>query len=192
MERYSCIVDFRCVFLVADVNNVSKLKEDYLKNRDTCFWVAEATSHRTRNREIVGTIAITHKRSQSSSTSSSVSSPRQREHNNSKKIAWLRRMVVKKRFRRMGIAKRLVTTAIQFCRQHRYDQIELITTDIHSAAKRLYEHVGFECASHRPHQYFHGYLKVWMYEYVYYCQPWEEEGLPTESPASSDGDSPWQ
>ena len=83
-----------------------------MKNRDTCFWVAEATSHRTRDREIVGTIAITHKRSLSSSTSSSVSSPGQHQHNNSKKIAWLRRMVVKKRFRRMGIAKRLVTTAI--------------------------------------------------------------------------------
>ena len=77
-------------------------------------------------------------------------------------------MVVKQKFRRMGIAKRLVITAVDFCKAHGYDQIELITTDIHSAAKCLYELVGFECASHRQHKYFRGYLKVWMYEYVYH------------------------
>ncbi len=142
----------------ADVVKASKLREAYLNDHDTCFWVAEALHHEVNAKEIVGTIAVTHKRDDLPELGSKA------------KVAWLRRMVVKKKFRRMGIAKRLVLVAIDFCTQHRYDRIELVTTDIHAAAKKLYELVGFECVSHKPHLYFRGYLKVWMYEYVYHCK----------------------
>ena len=144
----------------ADVCKASKLKETYLDKQDTCFWVAEAVHKGNQSREIVGTIAITQKRKEADLD----------DAGNDRKIAWLRRMVVKQRFRRMGIARRLVTTAIEFCTRHNYDRIELITTDIHAAAKKLYESVGFKCVSHKPHLYFRGYLKVWMYEYAFYCK----------------------
>ncbi|RXG59268.1 hypothetical protein Avbf_06621 [Armadillidium vulgare] len=57
--------------------------------------------------------------------------------------AWLRRMAVKKEYRRREIGSHLVREAIKFCQERKYAGIELITTEHHGAAKQLYWNEGF-------------------------------------------------
>ncbi len=155
---------------LSDVLDPSCLVEKYMNNPDTCFWVAELKDSEASSSEIIGTLAIGQK-----STETSILS-------DDNKIAWLRRMAVKQKYRRLGVGKILVRTAIEFCVTHNYDYIELITTDIHKAAKRLYEKVGFKCVSYKQHSYFKGYLKVWMYNYVFDCHSRNAQELTNDKP----------
>lgn len=45
--------------------------------------------------------------------------------------SWLRRMAVKKAYRRRGIAMRLLDEVIEFCTERCHEGIELITTECH-------------------------------------------------------------
>ena len=82
-------------------------------------------------------------------------------------VAYLRRMAVRRKFRQRGIARQLLETAVSFCREHCYKRIELITTDIHAAAMKLYKKYGFRCRSYQPRYYLGGLVTVWTYEYEY-------------------------
>jgi len=130
-----------------DLNDISG---NYQSSDNTNFWVAETLA--AHGKQIVGTIAI-------------VSSLRGMTHNTG--VAYLRRMSVLKSCRRRGVANRLLETAMQFCKEHNYVQIELITTKVHQAAMQLYLNSGFYCRSYKPHYYLHGLVAIWTYELVY-------------------------
>ncbi|KAI8483199.1 N-acetylaspartate synthetase-like [Branchiostoma floridae x Branchiostoma belcheri] len=111
--------------LFDDIENVQR---NYMKPRRN-FWVAEADG------QVVGTIAITLR---------SLNKP---ANECADDVAWLRRMAVSEKYRRQGIAKRLVETAIDFCKRNKYRRIELITTEVQLPAKALYEKMGFRCVN---------------------------------------------
>lgn len=127
------------------LSDVKHVKKTYLSQDDTCFWVASL------NDRIIGTIAII---------------KRPNKGINSKKIAWLRRMAVCQDYRRLGIGCQMVTKVIEFSGNHGYDQIELITTEVHEPARRLYEKMGFVCYAYKPYPYFGGLVNIWTYEFV--------------------------
>ena len=81
------------------------------------------------------------------------------------KTGKLRRMAVLKRYRGNGIAERLVKTLVEFCRERQYSKIELITTDIHRTAIKLYTRLGFQCVGYKPYKYLYGLIWVWTYEF---------------------------
>ncbi|XP_064117547.1 uncharacterized protein LOC135222980 isoform X4 [Macrobrachium nipponense] len=78
--------------------------------------------------------------------------------------AWLRRMAVKKAYRRRGIASRLVDEVVQFCTDKCYEGIELVTTECHYQARELYFRKGFEA----EHTYYKYYLNVRQPMYQFY------------------------
>jgi len=131
-----------------DLNDIVAI---YQKSSNSHFWIAEASweSDRKTITEVIGTIAIVQK------------------SDAEQKIAFLRRMSVRQSFRRMGIARRLLDTAVGFCRLHGYERIELITTDIHKAAMQLYVNSGFQCTKYEPRRYIHGIISVWTYQYEF-------------------------
>ena len=114
---------------------------------DNHFWVAECDG------EIAGTIAIVKKENSFCQKTG--------------KVAWLRRMAVRKKFRRLGIAQKLVQTTIAFCKDHSYEVIELITTEVHKPARNLYLNMGFVQVNYKPYQYLYGFIKIWTYEFEY-------------------------
>lgn len=123
---------------LADMQNVEDI---YLKNPKEHFWVAEIPSG-----QIVGTIAIVYK---------------------SQEVAWLRRMAVKPGYNGLGIGKSLVKTAVDFCQRHGYSHIELITTEIHHAARNLYTKFGFETFDYKPVPHLGGLIHIWTFWYRY-------------------------
>ncbi|KAK6179687.1 hypothetical protein SNE40_011992 [Patella caerulea] len=125
-----------------DMNNV---KEVYLNSEDTHFWVAEVNGH------VAGTIAIV--RSES-------------DDNETQKVAWLRRLVVHRNYRGMGIARKLVSTTQTFCKNCNYTHIKLLTTEVHEPARNLYESMGFKLRNYYC-KYLNGLVPVWSYDYIY-------------------------
>jgi len=130
-----------------DLNDISS---NYQLNDNTNFWVAETLP--AHGKQIIGTIAI-------------VSRLHGMEH--STDVAYLRRMSVLKNCRRRGVANGLLETAVQFCKERNYVQIELITTKAHQAAMQLYLKSGFYCRKYKPYYYLHGLVAIWTYELVY-------------------------
>ncbi|XP_023932654.1 uncharacterized protein LOC112042394 [Lingula anatina] len=59
-------------------------------------------------------------------------------------VAELKRMAVEPEYRRMGVAKALLDTAIEFAKQQGYDVIILDTSEIQQEAMRFYLKCGFE------------------------------------------------
>ncbi|XP_013414020.1 probable N-acetyltransferase CML2 [Lingula anatina] len=59
-------------------------------------------------------------------------------------VAELKRMAVDPEYRRMGVAKALLDTAIEFAKQQGYDVIILDTSEIQQEAMRFYLKCGFE------------------------------------------------
>ena len=115
----------------------------YISNPDCGFFVAVI------NGNIIGTIAVVKKDGC---------------HDNT---AWLRRMAVDRRYRKFGVAKKLCEVAIEFCRERNYSYIELITTDLHLAARRLYMKLGFKCVDYKPYTYLNELIHIWTYEFRY-------------------------
>lgn len=139
------------------LSDIKDIQKSYLECPDHHFWIAEYKG------QIAGTIAIVKK------TSHLIGSPdaqEGKEYIDSKnKVAWLRRMAVGKKFRRIGIAKMLVGESILFCKSRNYESIFLITTEVHHAARSLYSKIGFKLLGCKPYTYFKGLVTVLTYEY---------------------------
>jgi len=132
--------------------DMANIERSYMNSNKTCFLVAEAYVATDRNpsdirvpvfineaefqkypnieathsrREIIGTVGIC----------------RDREF---AVTAWIRRMAVKKEWRRLGVGSHIVDSVIKFCTQKGFVSIELVTTECHDSARRLYEKKGFE------------------------------------------------
>ena len=138
-----------------DLSDISGI---YQSSDKTNFWVAETLP--AQGKRIIGTIAV-------------VSRLKGMPH--SADVAYLRRMSVLKSCRRRGVANRLLDTAVQFCKECNYVQIELITTKAHQAAMQLYLKSGFYCRKYIPHYYLHGLVAIWTYELVYILQKYSRE-----------------
>ena len=65
-------------------------------------------------------------------------------------IAHLRWFIVDQTLRGSGLGRKLLTTAIQFCDNTGFSQIDLWTFKGLDAARKLYEQCGFELASEQP------------------------------------------
>uniref|UniRef100_A0A2C9M682 N-acetyltransferase domain-containing protein n=1 Tax=Biomphalaria glabrata TaxID=6526 RepID=A0A2C9M682_BIOGL len=137
--------------------DIEDISHTYFNNQNHHFWVAECQG------EIVGTIAIVRK---ISSLPGSPDNNSTEDIEQISKVAWLRRMAVKRSHRGKGIAKLLVLETIKFCQDKNYSSIFLITTEVHHAARELYNRMGFQLVACRPYKYFHGLVTVQTFEYV--------------------------
>ena len=71
-------------------------------------------------------------------------------------VAELRRMVVARDHRRRGIARELLATAEEFCREAGYASIVLNTSELQQPAMRLYESSGYRrTATEKPEETTH-------------------------------------
>ncbi|KAM4542725.1 putative N-acetyltransferase camello [Odontesthes bonariensis] len=99
-----------------DLNNIS---ETYLKQKDSCFWVAESDGR------VVGTVACV-------------------PTENAPECLELKRMSVRRSHRGMGIAKALCRTVADFTRDRGYSAVFLCTSMVATDAQKLYEHMGYK------------------------------------------------
>ncbi|XP_072314119.1 N-acetyltransferase 8 [Eucyclogobius newberryi] len=104
------------VSLKKDLHNIS---ETYLKQKDSCFWVAEMDGR------IVGTVACL-------------------PNENVPEALELKRMSVRRSHRGMGIAKALCRTVADFTRDRGFAAVVLYTSVVQKEAQHLYEHLGYE------------------------------------------------
>lgn len=93
-----------------------KFLEKYSPENDR-LWIAEYNS------KIIGCIAIVH---------------------NTEDQAQLRWFLSDPSFRGLGIGKKLLNTAIKFCREKKFKTVFLLTTNMQEQAVKMYKTVGFE------------------------------------------------
>lgn len=98
--------------------DLSNISETYLKQKDSCFWVAE------NDGRVVGTVACL-----------------PAEH--SPKCLELKRLSVRRSHRGMGIAKALCRTVAEYTRERGYMAVILYTSVVQTDAQKLYEHMGY-------------------------------------------------
>lgn len=139
------------------LSDIQDIKTSYFTNPDHHFWVAVCEG------EIAGTVAIIRKASQLNGAPCQTNSTC--DDSNRRKIAWLRRMAVRKKFRGLGIAKQLVKTSLEFCQSRNYESVFLITTEVHHAARSLYSNMGFQLITCKPYKYLKGLLKIETFEF---------------------------
>jgi DNA-binding MarR family transcriptional regulator/GNAT superfamily N-acetyltransferase len=69
-------------------------------------------------------------------------------------IARLRLLLVEPKARGLGIGARLVEEALRFAREARYHKVTLWTQSVLTAARRIYERMGFKLIQHEAHDTF--------------------------------------
>ncbi|XP_022072569.2 probable N-acetyltransferase camello [Acanthochromis polyacanthus] len=100
----------------SDLHNIS---ETYLKQKDSCFWVAESDGR------VVGTVCCV-------------------PNETAAGCLELKRMSVRRSYRGMGIAKALCRTVADFTRDRGYAAVILYTSVVQTDAQKLYEHMGYK------------------------------------------------
>lgn len=156
---YGCVYlahSFKALELTQDINNIPRV---YMSSDSTGFWVAEVyepyftkpwpggkmmivNEHGLKScgidsslckRSIVGTVAVA-------------------KSNDVENAGWLRRMAVRPKYQRRGIATALLNEAVSFCRTSGYSEVELVTSECHDAARELYLSHNFEVKQmyHKP------------------------------------------
>ncbi|XP_013390709.1 uncharacterized protein LOC106159075 [Lingula anatina] len=97
----------------------------YMKERRRC-WVAES------DKKIIAAVGIQEK-------SSTGNSPEAKQTS----VAVLQRLVVEPEYRRMGVADALIKTALEFCKEQKYEEVILDTSEVQHDAMRYYSKRGF-------------------------------------------------
>jgi GNAT superfamily N-acetyltransferase len=72
----------------------------------------------------------------------------------SEEVARLRLLLVEPKARGLGIGARLVEEALRFAREARYRKVTLWTQSVLTAARRIYERVGFKLVQQESHDTF--------------------------------------
>lgn len=98
--------------------DLSNIGETYLKQKDSCFWVAESDGR------LVGTVACL-------------------PNENAPECLELKRLSVSHSHRGMGIAKALCRTVAEFTQERGYLAVMLFTSVVQTDAQKLYERLGF-------------------------------------------------
>ncbi|XP_061599609.1 N-acetyltransferase 8-like [Cololabis saira] len=99
--------------------DLKDIGEAYLKQKDSCFWVAESDGR------VVGTVACL---------------PAEKAPG----CLELKRMSVRRSHRGLGIAKALCRTVAEFTRDRGYAAVILYTSMVATDGQRLYEHMGYQ------------------------------------------------
>ncbi|XP_068608459.1 probable N-acetyltransferase CML1 [Brachionichthys hirsutus] len=102
--------------LSGDLNDIS---EAYLKQKDSCFWVAESDSR------VVGCVACL-------------------PAENAPGCLQMKRLSVRRSHRATGIAKALCRTVADFSSERGHAGVILCTSMVQTSAQKLYEHMGYE------------------------------------------------
>jgi len=97
-------------------DELGRIDEYYLRREGQGFWVAEED-------QVIGMVGV-------------------EQHDEA--AAELRRMAVDAAHRRRGVARALLGTAEEFCRQARYRKLILSTSELQVAARRLYGSSGYQ------------------------------------------------
>jgi N-acetylglutamate synthase-like GNAT family acetyltransferase len=103
-------------FIGYDRPDIYNISGTYQKDADSNFWLA------LNNEELVGTVGLLNK---------------------TDKVAYLKRMVVKKEFRKQSLGQQLLQTAIMFAKKHGFKTIYAGTVSENPDAIKFYEHHGF-------------------------------------------------
>lgn len=176
---YICIWSghkIKALELTQDLSNIPRM---YMSTDATGFWVAEAyeplfmadepwnhqyeifkgneLKHRftdvsTHRRTLVGTVGIV-------------------KSINSLDCAWLRKLAVKPKYRKIGIAKALLNEAVQFCSERGYSGIELITTEWQDDARNLFMKKSFKLRQMYHKQLISNLVMLLIYQFHYKIQP---------------------
>lgn len=113
-------------------------QEHYHPDKD-CIWLA------TYNGQIIGSVAII---------------------GHSAKEAQLRWFLVHPVFRGAGIGRKLLDSALQYCRQKGYTRVYLLTTEVQQQAIAMYKKAGFRLVSSVPVKMWGSAFKEERYELV--------------------------
>ncbi|XP_034091101.1 probable N-acetyltransferase camello [Gymnodraco acuticeps] len=100
-------------------NDLKNISETYLKQKDSCFWVAEVDG------VVVGMVACL-------------------PAENAPACLEMKRMSVRRTHRRMGIAKALCRTVAEFTRERGFAAVLLVTSVVATDAQKLYEDMGYK------------------------------------------------
>jgi GNAT superfamily N-acetyltransferase len=103
--------------------DIFNIYDTYQKNKRNNFWLA------LNNEELVGTVGLLGK---------------------TKELAYLKRMVIKKEFRKQGLGKNLLQTALEFAKKNGYKTIYAGTVAENPNAIQFYEHHGFQKCNDVP------------------------------------------
>ena len=118
--------DFAAYVERAIADELGRIGDYYLADERQGFWVAD---------DVVGMVGV---------------------ERQSDTVAQVRRMVVQRDHRRRGIARALLATAEQFCREAGYASIVLNTSELQQPAMRLYESSGYQrTATAKPEETTH-------------------------------------
>ena len=142
--------------------DLEDMNKSYIEDPDNNFWVAVCDG------EIGGTIAVIKKDFPPRGSPQALIRNYQKLSKWDEKVAWLRRMAVSRKFRGYGLAKKLVSETISFCKKRGYKKIFLITTEVHDAARKLYSKSGFKLCAVKPYKYMYGLVTVKTFEYEMY------------------------
>jgi GNAT superfamily N-acetyltransferase len=181
---------YKAKYLHSDLANIQKT---YMSSDKTCFFVAEAFYNKndmgwkTGNNEkpafvseiefeqIDKTGQISNDRELTRELVGTISVMRAKE---SAVIAWLRRTAVKKEWRAKGVGSALVNRVIKFCSQKGFIGIELVTTECHDSARKLYERKGFEVRAFYHKKFFKlSGMAIMMYAMHYKTRPFRESAI---------------
>ena len=154
------------------LQDMRDVKSNYMTDPRTRFWVVEVRGEEGEESDIAACVAIVSELPKSHKKSKKVE--------DTGKVSYLRRMAVQTEYRGCGFAKMLVQTAIDFCHKNQYDSIDLITTDIHSAARQLYTRMGFKCLGLKLYKYYWGIIRIWTYEYTYDLKKYKNSTVETK------------
>ena len=106
-----------------DRPDIYRITEIYQKKHGSAFWIALDTD------EVIGTVGILEDTSE---------------------VAFLKRMVVKKEYRKKGVGKALLNRAINFAKEHGYCKMYAGTIEQNPNAIAFYEHLGFKRSQETP------------------------------------------
>ena len=116
VEMIEDIYENELGFIGYDRPDIYSITETYLKKLNSSFWLA------LNDGKLIGAVGILEK---------------------TEKLAYIKRLVVKKEFRRQGLGQKLLQTVLSFAKEHGFNTIYAGTVEENQNAIKFYESQGF-------------------------------------------------